>query len=282
MSQKLNNTLKFFVLVFFAFFAAWWVYITYVIESADPSSFHNQAFGATYGIVSLVGGVIGLIASSRWGGIKSLIGRALVFFSLGLLAQEVGQLTYSYYTHVLHVEIPYPSWGDLGYFSSIFFYIYAAWQLAKVAGVKFSLKDTGKKVIATVLPLALLVTSYMYFLKGYQFDFSHPLTMLLDLGYPLGQTVYIIIALMTYLLSKKLLGGIMRNKVLFILVALLVQYVADFAFLNAAKNQTAYPGGANDLMYLIAYAVMALALNSFTYNATATSKVSAEKVGGGA
>jgi phosphotransferase system glucose/maltose/N-acetylglucosamine-specific IIC component len=247
-------------------FVAWWLYINLALRSPDHNNVNNQIFGATYGVLSIFGGAIGIVASKKWGGRKSLVGRALLFFAIGLLAQEFGQLTYSYYTYVSKVAIPYPSVGDVGYFGSVLFYIYAAWQLAKTAGVKFSLKDRSKKIIATALPLILLASSYLFFLRSYQFDFSSfkaCLTVFLDFGYPLGQAIYIAIALMTYLLSKGLLGGIMRNKILFVLFALFIQYIADFSFLNAAKSGSPFPAGANDLMYLIAYTVMALALNSF-------------------
>lgn len=253
-------------------FVGWWLYINIVLRSPDHNNINNQIFGAVYGVVAVLGGIIGLVVSKKWGGRKSLVGRALLFFALGLFAQELGQLIYSYYTYVQNIDIPYPSVGDIGYFSSVLFYILGAWQLAKAAGIKFSLKDRSKKITAVVLPLLLLTGSYLFFLRDYQFDFSSPtasLTVFLDFGYPLGQTVYIIIALMTYMLSKNLLGGIMKNRVLFLLLALLIQYLADFTFLNAVKTGAPFPGGANDLMYLLAYGAMALALNSFLFNVDA-------------
>jgi hypothetical protein len=254
------------VIIAFILFLAWWLYINVFLRNPNHNSDNNQAFGALYGVIALVGGLNGLFAARKWGGAKSLVGRAILFFSIGLLAQEFGQIAYSFYTYVLKINIPYPSVGDVGYFGSVLCYIYAAWQLAKASGIKFSLKDRSKKVVAVLLPLILLSVSYRIFLLHYQFDFSsisRTVGVLLDFGYPFGQAIYISIALMTYLLSKKLLGGVMKNKVLIVLFALLIQYSADFSFLLAAKNQTAFPAGGNDLMYLIAYTVMALALNSF-------------------
>ena len=263
MKQK---AFKFLAVAIFVVFSAWWLYVTYGLHSADHNSVHNQLFGATYGVMSLAGGIVGLVAARRWGGHKSLLGRALLFFALGLLAQEFGQLAYSFYTYVLKVDIPYPSVGDVGYFGSVILYIYAATQLAKAAGVGVSVKQAFKKLVAVLLPLILLVASYAYFLRDYQFDFSSlhsTVAVALDFGYPLGQALYIAIALLTYLLCKNLLGGLLKNKVLLLLLALVVQYVADFSFLHAARAGTAYPAGANDYVYLVAYLVMALALNSF-------------------
>jgi hypothetical protein len=254
------------VWVLFAGFAAWWLYITLFVRGGTHDSVNNQAFAATYGVIALLGSVVGLKASKIWGGHKSLIGRALLFFSIGLFAQEFGQIAYSIYLYALKVQIPYPSVGDVGYFSSVFFYIYAAIQLLKATGAKFTLKDRNKKLIATILPLILLGASYAYFLRDYHFDFSSlkaGITVILDFGYPLGQATYIAIALLTFLLSRSLLGGIMKRKVLFILLALVVQYTADFSFLYAAKAAKAFPAGANDFVYLVSYTLMALALNSY-------------------
>lgn len=257
----------------FVAFALWWLSITLFKRHTDHNGDSNQLFAATYGAVALLGGLMGLQVSHIWGAHKSIVGRALLFFSLSLLAQEFGQLAYSWYLYALKVQIPYPSVGDIGYFSSVLLYIYAAWQLLKATGSKFTLKDNSKKLIAFILPLALLVASYLYFLHNYHFDFSSPhavLTVILDLGYPLGQALYIALALLTYLLSKQLLGGVMKRKVLFILLALLLQYIADFSFLYAAKADKVFPAGANDFMYLVAYAAMALALNNFRLPTQAT------------
>ena len=117
----------------FIIFTLWWLYITVSLRHSDHNSVHNQVFAATYGVQALFGGLIGLWAAKKWGGSKSLVGRALLFFGLGLLLQQFGQIVYSIYLYALNGQIPYPSFGDIGYFGSVLFYIYAAWQLAKAA-----------------------------------------------------------------------------------------------------------------------------------------------------
>lgn len=252
--------------VIFVGYTLWWLYINIILRSPTHDSWHNQNFTNTYGVMALIGGVIGLMASRKWGGARSLIGRSLLFFSIGLLLQEFGQITYSYYYYVLHNSAPYPSIADVGYFGSVLVYIYAAWQLAKASGIKYALKERSRKMLAVILPLIVLVVSYLFFLKGYQFDFSSAkasLTVFLDFGYPLGQAIYIAIALVTYLLSNKMLGGLMRKKILLVLAALCFQYAADFSFLHANQKGTFFAAGANDYVYLLAYFVMAVALITF-------------------
>lgn len=248
-------------LLIFLFFNFWWLIVHF--SGQPPDSIPNQFFGATYGVLALWGAVWGLSTAKRWGGLKSIMGKALIAFSLGLFAQEFGQLAYSFYTYFLHVDVPYPSIGDVGYFGSIPLYIYGIVMLAHASGLKVSLKSFKNKIQAFIIPLVLLLFSYQAFLMGYTFDWSQPLRIFLDFAYPLGQSLYVAFALLTYLLSRKMLGGIMRNKILLVLFALVVQYVADYTFLLLATKGEAYPGSIVDYIYLIAYFLMAFSLFQF-------------------
>jgi hypothetical protein len=237
----------------FVFFVLCWVFINLRFKT---NSFWHNLFSDTYGIVAAVGGLWGLRSAKKWGGFKSLMGKAISFFSLGLVFQAFGQFIYSIYYLYLKIETPYPSLGDLGYFGSIPFYIYAVLLLGKVSGVKISLKVLKNKIQAVLIPVLGLTISYFVFLHGYEFDWSAPLIVFLDFGYPLGQTVYISLAILTFLLSRKILGGIMKNRILIILAALVIQYIADFMFLYQFNRETWSAGKINDLTYLLAYFLM--------------------------
>jgi hypothetical protein len=268
----LKNKLQILVTVIFLGYVAWWASFQSVVEGQGVSV---QRFGATYGVVALIGAIVGLLASRKWGGFKTVIGRALLFYSLGLLAQEAGQIIYTYYIYGAKIQIPYPSWGDLAYFGSVLLYIYATILLAKAAGARFSLKSARYKVIAVVVFAAILTTSYWVFLHNHHYDTSKPLTVFLDFGYPMGQAIYIALATTAYLLSRKLLGGIMRAGIVIIILALIVQYIADFTFLYQSSRGTWLTGRWNDLTYLIAYFVMTAAIFKFhsTYNLLRKGKI---------
>jgi len=246
----------------FAIFLVWWSILQIVGVKNLPLA--ADIFTVTYGIMALWGGLCGLYIAKKWGGIKSLMGKTIIMFSLGLLAQEFGQLAYTYYIYVQHIDIPYPSLGDLGYFGSIFFYLYGTYLLARTSGVKISLKNLSNKFQAIIVPIFMLGYSYMLFLRNYNFDWSKPLTIFLDFGYPLGQSLYISLALLTFLLTRKILGGIMRDKIIFILIALLFQYLADFNFLFQNSRGTWTYSEYGDYLYFIAYFIMAIALLQLT------------------
>ncbi len=270
--MKRNKLLVITASLIFAVFFGFWIVLG--AKGWRGESDQAELFSALYGLMALFGGVAGLFISKKWGGHKSYIGRAVLLVSLGLLAQEFGQITYSAYTYLFHQEIPYPSLGDLGYFGSVIFYIFAVINIIKATSLKISLGSLKKKTVVVLIPLALLAGSYFMFLRGYEFDFSQPLTVFLDLGYPLGQAFYIALAILAFLLSRKYLGGLMRPVILFLLFALVWQYAADFTFLYQVSRETWETGGSNELIYLIAYFVMTLALVRFN---VVISKLSGKK-----
>ena len=245
--------------VLFFLLTAWWVELQ-IIGHGDENIQKDLLWGVSYQIIAFIGGIAGLILSKSWGSVKSVMGRATLCFALGLLFQTFGQSVFSYYNLALKIEVPYPSIADIGFFGSIPLYIYGIILLAKLSGVAVSLKSFLNKIQAILIPLVMLIFSYFFFLRDYQFDWSNPLKIFLDFGYPLGQAIYVSIAILTYVLSKGVLGGVMKPKILFLVFALIIQYLADYNFLLQAANSTWQNGGYGDLIYLIAYLLMALSL----------------------
>lgn len=242
----------------FILLSIWWL-VSPLIRSPQEERFIGD-FPSIYAVVALWGSIWGVVIARKWGGMKSVMGRAIIMFSLGLFAQVFGQVSYWYYSYYQHIATPYPSIGDLGYFGSIPFYIYGVWLLGRASGVKVGLRSFTNKIQAIIIPLIMLTVGYYLFLQEYEFDWSQPLTIFLDFGYPLTQAIYVSLAMVTYLLSRNVLGGIMKNKILFILFALVVQFVSDYTFLYQASRGTWLVGGFNDYMYLVAYLLMTLGL----------------------
>lgn len=237
---------------------AWW-FVSLSFQGTEKQRFFGD-FPSIYAVVALWGGAWGIIIAGKWGGLKSVMGKAIIMFSLGLLSQVFGQLAYAYLSFYKHIEVPYPSIGDIGYFGSIPLYIYGILLLAKASGARIKLQYFAHKLQAILMPLGMLIIAYFLFLQGYEFDWSNPIKIFLDFGYPMGQAIYISIALLTYLLSRKVLGGIMRGKILFILFALCAQFLSDYTFLYQSSRGVWKAGEINDYMYLTAYFLMALGL----------------------
>lgn len=244
--------------VFFIAISGWWL-----VNSFSEPNVQNDIIALLYPLVSLWGGVWGLLIARQWGGTKSILGRAFAAFSIGLLGQSFGQLTYMIDMYVLNVNPPpYPSVADIGFFSTGIFYAYGAVELARAAGVKLSLKSYKGQAMAIVIPILWAVFSYIFFLRGYEFDWQQPITIILDLISPVIDGAYLSLAILVYLLSRKFLGGMMKWPVLILLIAIAAEAVSDYTYiyLSTYNEAALYQGSFNDFMYFATYTFMALAL----------------------
>lgn len=259
-SQSNKNIAKISAILLFIGLSAWWAILT-VSNPEDDS--RRLLFGATYGLMALFGGIFGLLIAKQWGGLKSSLGRTVLYLAAGLLLAEFGQIVFSYYNIIKEVEIPYPSLADVGFFGNIPFYILAALTLSKVTGVGLMIKKNPWKLILSIfIPLGVLLLSYSQFLKGYDATEVPLLTKFLDFGYPLGQAIYISLALIILFSAGRRLGGILKKPVLFLLAAFALQYAADFNFLYQTVHETWINGGYGDFLYLLAYFAMTMSLIS--------------------
>jgi hypothetical protein len=252
-----RNTQTIAAWLLFILITIWWIAL-YALGFRE--NFHNYLFGAVYGLMALLGGLWGLSISKEWGGRKSVMGKAIIFLSLGLLAQEFGQVVFSFYNIFLNIEIPYPSIADIGFFMNIPLYLYGGYLLLMASGGKLNIKSLKSQFQAVGIPVLMLGLSYLFFLQSYEFDLSNPLKTFLDFGYPLGQAMYVSIAILAYSLTRKWLGGVMKARILLLIIAFIYQYIADFNFLYQSSLGTWYNGGYGDYLYFLAYFLMALGI----------------------
>ena len=250
------------LLLYFLLLVFWfWIFSVGSIEGLI-----NNVFGLLYPLISLSGGLFGLLfAAKKWGGFKSVMGKGIIFLSLGLLAEVFGQWAWSYFTIIQQVEVPYPSIADLGYFAIVPFYAYAMYNFSIAAGIKFSLKTYLGKIQAIIVPLVMISVAYFLFLEDVSVDLENPLKTFLDFGYPGFEAIAISIGILTYSLSRNLLGGIMQPRILYFVFALIAQYVTDYYFLYSVGVETYYNGGIVDLMYATSLTIMTLGIVSFAY-----------------
>ena len=73
-------------------FSIWWIYISsFGIESTEQA---RQIWAASYQIMAILGGIIGIIISRHWGGYKSILGKTILSFSFGLFLLIITILIY--------------------------------------------------------------------------------------------------------------------------------------------------------------------------------------------
>lgn len=239
----------------------WWIYL----QSGElTNTTQAYLFDWFYGLIGFSGALFGIyISFKKWGGWNSIIGKGLILLPIGLLGQWFGLQVWTYFNVIAKLEVPYPSLADVGYFALIPAYALGALMFALAAGAKFSLRTKRGKIGALFIPLIALIFSYAFFLKDIGFDPSSLVKTFLDFGYPLGEIIPVSIALFTLTLSKSLLGGTMRSRILYLVGAFFFQFLTEYAFLYSAGASTYVNGGWNDLMYATSYAIMGIGLISF-------------------
>ncbi len=259
-SLEKHNKMRAVSVLLFLFFTVWWI----LLRPLDPevSVRGKLIWSSSSFLLAALGGVYGLMISRYFNGRKSMLGRAVLAFTAGLFLQVFGVIAYVAYGWFEHVTIAYPSIADIGYFGSIFAYIYGIFTLARYAGVTTSFQSLARKVLVFAVPLIMFAFSYLTFLKGYEFDGSNLSKIFLDFGYPILETAYVSLALLVMLFSIKLQGGIFKKPVLFLVFALVVQYTADSFFVYQANAGTWYFAGVNDYSYALSYFIMTLAILS--------------------
>lgn len=256
----LSNKFTYWIFFLYAIVYIWWVKLQFIGIGTSEAYLFNWF----YGLIGLSGAIYGIrISLKRWGGWKSVIGRGLILLPIGLLGQWFGLQIWTYYNAVVKIEVPYPSLADIGYFALIPAYTLGAWMFAHASGARFSLKTMRGKILALSIPFIALIGAYTLFLRDIGFDLSNPVKLFFDIGYPLGETIPVSIALFTFTLSRNLLGGTMKSRILYLVGAFFFQFITEYAFLYAAGAQTYINGGWNDLMYATSYTIMSIGLIAF-------------------
>lgn len=258
--EKINNPYLSIIvkiaLLLFGGLTVLWLIIQTKLLSWD----YNEFFGAVYFVVPLWGTLWGFSISRKWGGIKSPMGRVVFIFSLGLLLQTLGQVIYTFYITVVRDAIPYPSWGDVGYFGSMTLYIYGVFHLSKLSTVKIGFDKLKRYFTVLCAYLVLILLAFKILLEHYIFSLSNAFKIVLDFSYILGDSIFLLLIVILYLELRRENKNIMANKVFFFVIALAIQCFADFVFVYQANLETFRVGQINDFIYLVAYLLMTLAI----------------------
>lgn len=248
--------------IFLVLYLVFWAFLHIPFIYYAPGLYDFYTY--TYGIIALLGSLGGFYTVSLFGGLTSELGKALFLFSIGLIFQFFGQLTFAYYSYFLGIENPYPSLMEVFYFGSIPIYFMAMFFLGKAAGLQYLVKIAkGKMLLSLLIPLFMVALAYFMFLADYPIAETSALIIFLDFGYPIGQALQVSMALAVYFLSYKLLGGALRRTVLQFIYALFIQFLADMLYTVQTLKESWTAAGTSDLLYLLSYFVMGYAIYQF-------------------
>lgn len=250
--------------VVYAFSAIFW--LAFVILTKHSPHQAGLYFQILLFIIPFMGALAGFRNSSLWGGWKSALGRSILFLALGTLAWSGGMLIWNYYIFIADVEIPFPSLADAVFILSWPLWTIGVIYLSKITGVKFALRSAKGKIYLFLVPLAAIIISYYMLIEVARggtsgFDSSDRIKLFFDLFYPIGTAVILAISLTFLTLSMNFLGGKYKIPIIVLILAFLVNYLADFTFSLTTTNETYFNGHFVDFLFLSAMYLLATSIS---------------------
>lgn len=207
-----------------------------------------------YTFAPFIGGSVGIFRSKSWGFLKTNIGKAVFFISVGLFLWGSGNLVWAYYNFFLNTSIPYPSLADLFYFPGYFLWFIAIIYLARATGMKFSLIQSKNRFYLFIVPFFIMTFSYYFLLVVIKRNFSSTefLKTVLDLYYPSIDIINLTVASIILILSVNFFGGKYKFSLFCILSGFISMYIADFTLAYTTSVNTYYNASVSDLFFTFA------------------------------
>lgn len=248
--MKINTYQKIAIITYLSVLIMWF----YIQLTNTVAQNINYIFSFIFGLIPFIGGMLGMYIARGWGGLKSVVGRAIFFFSLGLFLWGFGENIWSYYNFFRSEPAPYPSLADIGFAPSIFFWIIGMAYLAKASGaIQVFKKSSWAKLFVLIAPILLLAISYYMLVNVARGGVLVPegesaLKVILDIAYPLGDFLALTLALIVTTLTSKYLGGYYKVPITSMFIGLALMYFGDFSFSYTTTIGTFYNGNWGDLL----------------------------------
>ncbi len=229
---------------------------------------YNYFFSFLIALLPFLGGLFAIIRSRVNEGMKGFISKGVFFLGLGLLCWGFGELIWSYYNFFAGVAAPYPSWADLGFAPSVFFYCIGVVYLARAAGADLGLSRRFAKFFLVAIPVVMFFISYYLLVvvarQGVLYTAGDPiLKSVLDVAYPLGDFISLTVAIVISGLSFKSLMVEYKNAIIALLFGLAVMFAADSTFSYTTSRSTYFNGDFGDLLFTTALFLLTFGVLGF-------------------
>jgi len=257
--------------------AVFWIFLTiYTSHSVHPAGLYLQIL---LFIIPFLGALSGLRNAKLWGGFSSAVGKSITFLSLGTLTWSIGMLAWNYFIFMAKIEVPYPSLADVAFILSWPLWALGVVYLSRATGVKFALREARGKIILVVVPLLAIIASYYLLVvvaRGgvVELDGSNGLKLFFDLFYPIGTAIILAMALTFFSLSMNFLGGRYKTPITILILAFIVNYLADFTFSLSTTKGTYFNGHFVDFLFVTAMYLLSMSLSLMTPHSSSARGIS--------
>jgi len=246
----------------------YWVFLLFTNPTNDI--FYNL-FGFFLMFLPLIGVVVGLSISKQWDGLKSKVGRSLIFVSLSLLMWFLGQSSYLFYS-LRTGDVPFPGLPDYFFIFIDPFYAFALFWILKYSGAASNIKRSWAHLVLLVVPLFSVYLNYRIFFSGLDYFKNIDLQVTFELLYSFGSVAIMSLMVIVLVLSANKLGGKMKISLYYTFIGIIFQYVGDIVFSLIESSQNGYVllynnktgnGTLADLIYLVSIGLIAIGLTKF-------------------
>ena len=202
----------------------------------------------------LVSGACSLFAFMvvrKWG-IRGAFGEAHLGLFLFVLLQFFGELTWTIYEVVFHVEVPYPSLADL---------FYLAGYVAGIVGLMRFLSFFARKlpmrriVLSIIFGLVIVGSTFIFLLSTLITEQADIYTKAFDVAYPGFDAILLSLVVAVFLTLK---GGKLAPSWLWIGLGVLLTAIVDIIFSLGTLQGWYYSGHPIELLWVWGYVSMAL------------------------
>ena len=221
-----------------AFNLVWDLYL-YTLPSKTTA--WNYLYNGTYGFLYLLAALVPF-SFIRLFGIKSGIGKMLLFLGLGMLSFEVGLLIWVYYNFLLKVSIPFPSLAD-----AAFLVFYPLMAIGSYFLLMIYSTLVTKKLLRDSI-IIIIVSFLIIFGLFSRPDLSTNLSFLekfINVFYPTGDVITLSIAL----IALRIGGGKIHSSLYIFCFGILLETAADLLFTYRTAKGIYWNGDIADLMY---------------------------------
>lgn len=221
-------------------------------------------------LIPILGSLVGFSIARSWGGFKSRLGKAIIFYSLGLLAWGCGVVGWLIYIYVLGItEVPYPSPADFVYMLAQIMWYTACIIMARVIGAQYGLKQNGwiKALFGSLVAVALSYLLLVTVAREGQLEVSGlTLKTFFDFYYPIATALSLTLVSVIYLLAHKYLGGLYKKALLVLFTGFIFQFLGDFLYTYTTNNETYHNGHWADVLFTTAMLVLTSGLLMYDPN----------------
>jgi hypothetical protein len=249
--------------IFLLVLVVFWIALFLTGEKSGP---FNYLFAFLYALMPFIGGIAAIRGYQEWGGLSTILGKAILFLGLGLFMWGFGKIAWVYYAVIPGTTTA--SLPDWFFAPSVLLYTLGTIYLSLTTGIRLSLKFTSSRIFAIVTPIAILVLCYYVLVAlpnaGGEITDKHSLLQsILNIAYPLSDAVSLAVSAVVATLSFRYLGGLYKTEIIFILAGLIGMFAADSYFAYSTISGSAYIGGAGDLLYTLALFLLTCGLLGF-------------------